>query len=97
MLWYKVLVIERNNLLIGHMFDFESKIEDRKYLHTLLKEAQKRVVKEVQIRKKLFDKTISKEELIKERGIIILPDDKVTIHSVGVEFGYNGYYRLSEI
>ena len=76
MLRYKVLVIERNNLLIGHMFDFESKIEDRKYLHTLLKEAQKRVVKEVQIRKKLFDKTISKEELIKERGIIILPDDK---------------------
>ena len=60
MLRYKVLVIERNNLLIGHMFDFESKIEDRKYLHTLLKEAQKRVVKEVQIRKKLFDKTISK-------------------------------------
>ena len=97
MLQYKVLVIERNNLLIGHMFDFESKIEDRKYLHTLLKEAQKRVVREVQKRKKLFDKTISKEELIKERGIIILPDDKVTIHSVGVEFGYNNYYRLSEI
>lgn len=40
---------------------------------------------------------MSKEELIKERGIIILPGDTVTIHSVGVEFGYNGYYRLAEI
>lgn len=97
MLQYKVLVIKRNNLLIGHMFDFDSKIENRKYLHTLLKEAQKRVVKEVQRRKKLFNKTMSKEELIKERGIIILPGDTVTIHSVGVEFGYNGYYRLAEI
>ena len=97
MLQYKVLVIKRNDLLIGHMFDFDSKIENRKYLHTLLKEAQKRVVTEVQKRKKLFDKTISKEELIKERGIIILPGDTVTIHSVGVEFGYNGYYRLAEI
>ncbi len=97
MLQYKVLVIKRNDLLIGHMFDFDSKIENRKYLHTLLKEAQKRVVKEVQRRKKLFNKTMSKEELIKERGIIILPGDTVTIHSVGVEFGYNGYYRLAEI
>lgn len=97
MLQYKVLVIKRNNLLIGHMFDFDSKIENRKYLHTLLKEAQKRVVEEVQRRKKLFNKTMSKEELIKERGIIILPGDTVTIHSVGVEFGYNGYYRLAEI
>ena len=97
MLQYKVLVIKRNDLLIGHMFDFDSKIENRKYLHTLLKEAQKRVVKEVQRRKKLFNKTMSKEELIKERGIIILPGDTVTIHSVGVEFGHNGYYRLAEI
>ena len=97
MLQYKVLVIKRNDLLIGHMFDFDSKIENRKYLHTLLKEAQKRVVKVVQRRKKLFNKTMSKEELIKERGIIILPGDTVTIHSVGVEFGYNGYYRLAEI
>lgn len=97
MLQYKVLVIKRDDLLIGHMFDFDSKIENRKYLHTLLKEAQKRVVKEVQRRKKLFNKTMSKEELIKERGIIILPGDTVTIHSVGVEFGYNGYYRLAEI
>ena len=97
MLQYKVLVIKRNNLLIGHMFDFDSKIENRKYLHTLLKKAQKRVVEEVQRRKKLFNKTMSKEELIKERGIIILPGDTVTIHSVGVEFGYNGYYRLAEI
>ena len=97
MLQYKVLVIKRNDLLIGHMFDFDSKIENRKYLHTLLKEAQKRVVKEVQRRKKLFNKTMSKEELIKERGIIILPGDTVTIHSVAVEFGYNGYYRLAEI
>ena len=97
MLQYKVLVIKRNDLLIGHMFDFDSKIENGKYLHTLLKEAQKRVVKEVQRRKKLFNKTMSKEELIKERGIIILPGDTVTIHSVGVEFGYNGYYRLAEI
>lgn len=97
MLQYKVLVIKRNNLLIGHMFDFDSKIENRKYLHTLLKEAQKRVVEEVQRRKKLFNKTMSKEELMKERGIIILPGDTVTIHSVGVEFGYNGYYRLAEI
>ena len=40
MLQYKVLVIKRNDLLIGHMFDFDSKIENRKYLHTLLKEAQ---------------------------------------------------------
>ena len=68
MLSYKVLVITRNNLIIGHMFDFECEIK-RKVLAGLLKQAQKEVVQEVEKRKKLFPiRKITKEELIKKRG-----------------------------
>lgn len=68
MLSYKVLVIKRNNLIIGHMFDFECEIK-RKVLAGLLKQAQKEVVQEVEKRKKLFPiRKITKEELIKKGG-----------------------------
>lgn len=68
MLLYKVLVIKRNNLVIGHMFDFECEIK-RKVLAGLLKQAQKEVAMEVQKRNKLFPiKKITKEELIKKEG-----------------------------
>lgn len=68
MLSYKVLVIKRNNLIIGHMFDFECEIK-RKVLAGLLKQAQKEVVQEVEKRKKLFPiRKITKEELIKKKG-----------------------------
>ena len=88
MLRYKVLVIKRNNILIGHMFDFECEIK-RKVLAGLLKQAQKEVVQEVEKRKKLFPmRKITKEELIEERGITILPGDEVFVEKVGVEFGY---------
>ena len=88
MLRYKVLVIKRNNILIGHMFDFECEIK-RKVLAGLLKQAQKEVVQEVEKRKKLFPmRKITKEELIEERRITILPDDEVFIEQVGVEFGW---------
>lgn len=96
MLRYKVLVIKRNNILIGHMFDFECEIK-RKVLAGLLKQAQKEVVQEVEKRKKLFPmRKITKEELIEERRITILPDDEVFIEQVGVEFGY-GIVRFSPI
>ena len=96
MLRYKVLVIKRNNILIGHMFDFECEIK-RKVLAGLLKQAQKEVVQEVEKRKKLFPmRKITKEELIEERGITILPSDEVFIEQVGVEFGY-GIVRFSPI
>ena len=79
MLLYKVLVIKRNNLVIGHMFDFECEIK-RKVLTGLLKQAQKEVVKEVDKRKKMFPiKRITKEELIEKRGITILPGDEVFV------------------
>ena len=79
MLLYKVLVIKRNNLVIGHMFDFECEIK-RKVLAGLLKQAQKEVAMEVQKRNKLFPiKKITKEELIKKRGITILPGDEVFV------------------
>lgn len=96
MLLYKVLVIKRNNLVIGHMFDFECEIR-RKVLTGLLKQAQKEVAMEVQKRNKLFPiKKITKEELIKKRGITILPGDEVFIEKVGVEFGY-GTVRFAPI
>lgn len=96
MLLYKVLVIKRNNLVIGHMFDFECEIR-RKVLTGLLKQAQKEVVKEVEKRKKLFPiKKITKEELIKKRGITILPGDEVFVEKIGVEFGY-GTVRFAPI
>lgn len=96
MLRYKVLVIKRNNILIGHMFDFECEIK-RKVLAGLLKQAQKEVVQEVETRKKLFPmRKIIKEELIEERGITILPSDEVSIEKVGVEFGY-GIVRFAPI
>ncbi len=96
MLSYKVLVIKRNNLIIGHMFDFECEIK-RKVLAGLLKQAQKEVVQEVEKRKKLFPiRKITKEELIKKRGITILPGDEISIEKVGVEFGY-GIVRFAPI
>lgn len=96
MLSYKVLVIKRNNLIIGHMFDFECEIK-RKVLAGLLKQAQKEVVQEVEKRKKLFPiRKITKEELIKKRGITILPGDEISIEKVGVEFGY-GTVRFAPI
>lgn len=96
MLLYKVLVIKRNNLVIGHMFDFECEIR-RKVLAGLLKQAQKEVVKEVEKRQKLFPiKKTTKEELIKKRGITILPGDEVFVEKVGVEFGY-GTVRFAPI
>ena len=96
MLLYKVLVIKRNNLVIGHMFDFECEIE-RKGLAGLLKQAQKEVAMEVQKRNKLFPiKKITKEELIKKRGITILPGDEVFVEKIGVEFGY-GTVRFAPI
>jgi len=96
MLRYKVLVIKRNNILIGHMFDFECEIK-RKVLAGLLKQAQKEVVQEVEKRKKLFPmRKITKEELIEERGITILPGDEVFVEKVGVEFGY-GTVRFAPI
>lgn len=96
MLLYKVLVIKRNNLVIGHMFDFECEIR-RKVLTGLLKQAQKEVVKEVEKRKKLFPiKKITKEELIKKRGITILSGDEVFVEKIGVEFGY-GTVRFAPI
>ena len=96
MLSYKVLVIKRNNLIIGHMFDFECEIK-RKVLAGLLKQAQKEVVQEVEKRKKLFPiRKITKEELIKKRGTTILPGDEISIEKVGVEFGY-GIVRFAPI
>lgn len=96
MLSYKVLVIKRNNLIIGHMFDFDCEIK-RKVLAGLLKQAQKEVVQEVEKRKKLFPiRKITKEELIKKRGITILPGDEISIEKVGVEFGY-GIVRFAPI
>ena len=96
MLSYKVLVIKRNNLIIGHMFDFECEIK-RKVLAGLLKQAQKEVVQEVEKRKKLFPiRKITKEELIKKRGITILPGDEISIEKVGVEFWY-GIVRFAPI
>jgi hypothetical protein len=96
MLLYKVLVIKRNNLVIGHMFDFECEIK-RKVLAGLLKQAQKEVAMEVQKRNKLFPiKKITKEELIKKRGITILPGDEVFVEKIGVEFGY-GTVRFAPI
>lgn len=96
MLSYKVLVIKRNNLIIGHMFDFECEIK-RKVLAGLLKQAQKEVVQEVEKWKKLFPiRKITKEELIKKRGITILPGDEISIEKVGVEFGY-GTVRFAPI
>lgn len=96
MLRYKVLVIKRNNILIGYMFEFECEIK-RKVLAGLLKQAQKEVVQEVEKRKKLFPmRKITKEELIEERRITILPADEVFIEQVGVEFGY-GIVRFSPI
>ena len=96
MLLYKVLVIKRNNLVIGHMFDFECEIK-RKVLAGLLKQAQKEVAMEVQKRNKLFPiKKITKEELIKKRGITILPGDEVFVQKIGVEFGY-GTVRFAPI
>lgn len=96
MLRYKVLVIKINNILIGHMFDFECEIK-RKVLAGLLKQAQKEVVQEVEKRKKLFPmRKITKEELIEERGITILPGDEVFVEKVGVEFGY-GTVRFAPI
>ena len=96
MLLYKVLVIKRNNLVIGHMFDFECEIR-RKVLAGLLKQAQKEVAMEVQKRNKLFPiKKITKEELIKKRGITILPGDEVFVEKIGVEFGY-GTVRFAPI
>lgn len=96
MLLYKVLVIKRNNLVIGHMFDFECEIR-RKVLAGLLRQAQKEVVNEVEKRKKLFPiKKITKEELIQKRGITILSGDEVFIEKVGVEFGY-GTVRFAPI
>lgn len=96
MLLYKVLVIKRNNLVIGHMFNFECEIK-RKVLAGLLKQAQKEVAMEVQKRNKLFPiKKITKEELIKKRGITILPGDEVFVEKIGVEFGY-GTVRFAPI
>ena len=96
MLLYKVLVIKRNNLVIGHMFDFECEIK-RKVLAGLLKQAQKEVAMEVQKRNKLLPiKKITKEELIKKRGITILPGDEVFVEKIGVEFGY-GTVRFAPI
>ena len=96
MLLYKVLVIKRNNLVIGHMFDFECEIK-RKVLAGLLKQAQKEVAMEVQKRNKLFPiKKITKEELIKKRGITILQGDEVFVEKIGVEFGY-GTVRFAPI
>ena len=55
------------------------------------------MVQEVEKRKKLFPmRKITKEELIEERRITILPDDEVFIEQVGVEFGY-GIVRFSPI
>ena len=96
MLFYKVLVIKRNNLVIGLMFVFECEIK-RKVLAGLLKQAQKEVAMEVQKRNKLFPiKKITKEELIKKRGITILPGDEVFVEKIGVEFGY-GTVRFAPI
>lgn len=96
MLMYKILVIKRNNLVIGHIFDFECEIR-RKVLAGLLRQAQKEVAQEVEKRKKLFPiKKITKEELIKKRGITILPGDEVFVEKVGVEFGY-GTVRFAPI
>ena len=96
MLLYKVLVIKRNNLVIGHMFDFECEIR-RKVLAGLLRQAQKEVANEVEKRKKLFPiKKITKEELIQKRGITILSGDEVFVEKVGVEFGY-GTVRFAPI
>lgn len=68
MLLYKVLVIKRNNLVIGHIFDFECEIR-RKVVAGLLRQAQKEIAQEVEKRKKLFPiKKITKEELIKKGG-----------------------------
>ena len=78
------------------MFDFECEIK-RKVLAGLLKQAQKEVVQEVEKRKKLFPmRKITKEELIEERGITILPGDEVFVEKVGVEFGY-GTVRFAPI
>lgn len=78
------------------MFDFECEIK-RKVLAGLLKQAQKEVAMEVQKRNKLFPiKKITKEELIKKRGITILPGDEVFVEKIGVEFGY-GTVRFAPI
>lgn len=96
MLLYKVLVIKRNNLVIGHIFDFECEIR-RKVVAGLLRQAQKEIAHEVEKRKKLFPiKKITKEELIKKRGITILPGDEISVQKVGVEFGY-GTVRFAPI
>ncbi len=96
MLLYKVLVIKRNNLVIGHIFDFECEIR-RKVVAGLLRQAQKEIAQEVEKRKKLFPiKKITKEELIKKRGITILPGDEISVQKVGVEFGY-GTVRFAPI
>lgn len=96
MLLYKVLVIKRNNLVIGHIFDFDCEIR-RKVLAGLLRQAQKEIAQEVEKRKKLFPiKKITKEELIKKRGITILPGDEISVQKVGVEFGY-GTVRFAPI
>jgi hypothetical protein len=39
----------------------------------------------------------SPEQILTERGYIAKSGDKVEVETVGIEFSYNGYYRLGTI
>ena len=100
MLKFKVVLVKRNKGYLAYLYDTKDVLETKTWSKKkILRLAQESILKEVKKRGDIFNSRFkeSPEQILTERGYISKSGDKVEVETVGIEFSYNGYYRLGTI
>ena len=100
MLKFKVVLVKRNKGYLAYLYDTDEVLETKTWSNKkILRLAQESILREVKKRRDIFNSRIKckPEHILAERGYIAKSGDKIEVESVGIEFGYNGYYRFGTI
>lgn len=100
MLSYKVILIKRETGYLAYLYDSEEVLKVKSLnKKRILRLAQSAILREEKKKGDIFNRRFKDkpEEILSERGYIRKHGDEIEVESVGVEFGYNGYYRLATI
>lgn len=99
MLKFKVVLVKRNKGYLAYLYDTKDVLETKTWSKKkILRLAQESILKEVKKRGDIFNSRFKESpEQILTGGYIAKSGDKVEVETVGIEFSYNGYYRLGTI
>lgn len=100
MLNYKVILIKRENGYLAYRYDSEEVLKVKNFnKRRILRLAQSAILREEKKKGDIFNRRFKDkpEEILRERGYVRKPGDEMEVEEVGIEFGYNGYYRLAPI